>query len=157
MKEEIKRAFSYSAFRTGFALLILSLLLSGISLYSVPKSYLERGTLYQNETKEFYVPYSSYSVDNVSLIFHSNSAQIEYYSAVNGTLNVSGTEELTFKFLPRIYVVSGNANYTLRVEGRRYPLLSLSYVAFISMISGIVLVLLGYSKFMGEVVGRSKK
>ncbi|AIF70408.1 hypothetical protein PAP_10185 [Palaeococcus pacificus DY20341] len=157
MKEEIKLAFSYSAFRVGFILLILALLLSGISLYSVPKSYLERGTLYQNETKEFYVPYSSYSIDNVSLIFHSDNAQIEYYSAVNGTINVSGTQELTFKFLPKLYVVSGNANYTLKVEGKRYPLLSLSYISFVAMISGIVLVLLGYSKFLGEAVRRHKK
>lgn len=148
--ESLKLAFRYPLIKVGFVLLILALLLSLISMYSVSRHYSERGSL---------------TVGNYTL---GNDDFEEKYFVYNRTLVLSGYGEIKvngFKYYveeratitpsqrPQIEVLSGNFSYSYSVVATDYPLGYLSLLAFVFFLVGITLSLLGYMRMMGDLRG----
>jgi hypothetical protein len=152
MKGELKLAFSYSTFKVGFLLLLLTLILSALSMYGAPASFEESGHLEKGDSIDFNRP--NFYAESVNLTLTSNYARVNYTALTAGTVEVRGNYSLELKALPEVKVEEGSVNYTIRALGKRHPFSALAYVSFVTMLVGIVLAFIGYSRIMGDLGGR---
>lgn len=152
MRDELKLAFSYGTFKVGFLLLLLTLVLSALSMYGIPHSFEERGHLAAGDVVDFNRP--GFYAESINLTFTSNYAVVNYTSLTSGILEVRGERSLELKALPTVKVENGSVDYALRAVGERYPFSALAYVSFVTMLVGVVLAFIGYSRIMGDLGGK---
>ncbi|WP_048150146.1 hypothetical protein [Palaeococcus ferrophilus] len=152
MRDELKLAFSYGTFKVGFLLLLLTLVLSGLSMYGSSASFQESGHLTAGDVVDFNRP--GFYAESVNLTLTSNYAVVNYTSLTTGTVEVRGEYSLELKTLPTLKVENGSVDYTVRAVGERHPFSVLAYVSFVTMLVGIVLAFIGYSRIMGDLGGK---
>lgn len=151
-----KDALRYPLIKAGLLFLFLAIILAFISMYGVPKSGNWHGNLQQGQhligdsqfEKEYFInnrTLTLYSQNASVIIVHGN--KVDAYRLNNNSVTLNPLSQ------PQINVESGNVSYVYDVKGVQYPYSPLAWVAFISMLVGSALSLIGYVRFMEELKG----
>lgn len=151
-----KDALRYPLIKAGLLFLFLAIILAFISMYSIPKTGNWHGTLQKGQYSIGDSQFEEeYFISNRTLILYSQNAsviivhgnKIDVYNLNNNSVTLNPLSQ------PQINVESGNVSYVYDVEGVQYPYSSLAWIAFISMLVGSALSLIGYVRFMEELKG----
>ncbi|USH00198.1 hypothetical protein K1720_01600 [Thermococcus argininiproducens] len=149
-------AIKYRLIRVGLLFLLLAIILSLISMYEVPKSGSWSGDLQAGEhllgdsqfEKKYFISNRTlmlYSQNASLIIIHGN--KIDVYKLKNESVILNPLSQ------PQINIESGEVNYTYNVKGVDYPYAPLAWIAFVMMLVGSALSLVGYVRFMEELKG----
>jgi hypothetical protein len=141
--------FSYWPIKLGFALLVLALLMSIVGLHKVPVTYSQSGILGQGsavlgnesfENDHLYADRTLYlSSHNASMIVSWGDEKYPLNLTTNVTLKPAGR--------PTVNVFSGNVSYRYEVAAWEYPYSSLALPALVAMLTGTILIFVGYLRF----------
>ena len=143
--------FSYWPVRLGFILIVLALLMSVVGLHKTSVGYTVSGTMGKgfytigNDTFEKEHLYA----DRTLRLSSRNASLTITWGTSNYPLNLTGNVTLKPGGQPSVEVISGNVSYEYNATSWHYPYASLAVPALILMVTGTVLVYVGYIRFKG--------